>query len=91
MPIALFVLLCSTRTTSFVFGTPEYASIKAADDYLITQIIAADKNGLDSVEVEYPDWYPADARAMTNGYIPVIASALYKHGMISKEMTVTLR
>lgn len=74
----------------FIQSTYDYDTYKKIDDYIIEQILAADKKGQPKVEVKVPkgdypnNWpYPFE---MANW----LQNALYSHNMISKRMRMRL-
>lgn len=92
MPVLLLIITSDVRTAqNAVFSGTDSRIIKAGDDYIIQQIVDADRSGELFVEVEYPAWYPDSKKTMTEGYIPVIAAGLYKHGITTKRMEVHLK
>lgn len=95
LPLLLYLVIFETVIDGRSFAENNVAgfdseTVKALDNHIVEQMIAADEAGIESVNVYIPvhtsDSWPMDISYGGNR----IATTLFRHGIVSRKMNVTL-
>ena len=86
--VIVVISMINTREPVFNASASEVIPLERLDGYYVDTVVEADRNGLDTVTISAPKWYPYLPDDPDGLYSTYISSTLYKYGLTSRKMTI---